>query len=116
MLRIFLHYGGQNITRSGCFRLQDASADKGNCFAWAAKDSSGTMAPFKFDRRKLRPDDVRIQVTYVGMCHSDLHQIRDDWGGSTFPMVPGHECLGVVTEVRPCCIMMLECELWPLTQ
>lgn len=78
-----------------------AGQHKGNCVAWAAKDESGVMAPWKFNRRSLRPDDVRIQVTYVGMCHSDLHQIRDDWGGSKFPMVPGHECLGVVTEVGP---------------
>lgn len=82
------------------FKQKGQSADeKGACFGWAAKDSSGKMQPYQFDRRELRGDDVRFQVTYCGMCHSDLHQIRDEWGGSTFPMVPGHECLGVVTEV-----------------
>jgi len=72
---------------------------KGNCLAWAARDSTGELAPFKFDRRELRADDVCMQVTYCGMCHSDVHQIKDDWGNSKFPMVPGHECLGVVVDV-----------------
>ena len=45
------------------------------------------------------PDDVRVQITHSGICHSDLHQIKGEWGNSTFPMVPGHEIVGVVTEV-----------------
>lgn len=53
----------------------------------------------KFQRRELRADDVKLQITYVGMCHSDVHQVLDEWGSSYFPMVPGHEILGVVTDV-----------------
>jgi D-arabinose 1-dehydrogenase-like Zn-dependent alcohol dehydrogenase len=74
-----------------------ADAD-GNCFGWAAKDSTGKLEPCKFTRRELRPDDVRMQVTYCGMCHSDVHQIYDEWGGSIFPMVPGHEVVGVIVD------------------
>jgi alcohol dehydrogenase (NADP+) len=57
------------------------------------------MAPLKFKRRELRSDDVKLQITYVGMCHSDVHQLRNEWGSSQYPMVPGHEILGVVTDV-----------------
>jgi D-arabinose 1-dehydrogenase-like Zn-dependent alcohol dehydrogenase len=42
---------------------------------------------------------VRVQITHSGICHSDLHQIKGEWGNSTFPMVPGHEIVGIVTEV-----------------
>ena len=56
------------------------------------------MDKWTFTRRKLRDDDVLIQITYCGMCHSDLHQIRNEWGNSKFPMVPGHELMGVVID------------------
>ncbi len=51
------------------------------------------------ERRELRGDDVAIDISYCGICHSDVHQARDEWGGSIFPMVPGHEIAGVVTAV-----------------
>jgi D-arabinose 1-dehydrogenase-like Zn-dependent alcohol dehydrogenase len=79
--------------------VQEGATNEGNCFGWAAKDSTGEMSPYTFTRRELRPDDVRMQVTYCGMCHSDVHQIRDEWGNSKFPMVPGHEVVGVIVEV-----------------
>ncbi|KAI5055064.1 hypothetical protein GOP47_0030482 [Adiantum capillus-veneris] len=66
---------------------------------YAAQDSSGHLAPFLFTRRATGPKDVTFKISYCGICHSDLHQIRDEWGGSIFPMVPGHELVGVVTEV-----------------
>ncbi|MCO5611649.1 hypothetical protein L7F22_065903 [Adiantum nelumboides] len=66
---------------------------------YAAQDSSGHLAPFVFTRRATGPQDVTFKISYCGICHSDLHQIRDEWGGSIYPMVPGHELVGVVTEV-----------------
>ncbi|MFK5689810.1 NAD(P)-dependent alcohol dehydrogenase [Ornithinimicrobium sp. LYQ92] len=59
-------------------------------------------APFRqttIERRDLRADDVRIDIAYAGICHSDIHQVREEWGTSPFPMVPGHEIAGVVSEV-----------------
>lgn len=73
----------------------DFSAQK--TLGYAARDAQSPVAPFTFERRALRPDDVRIEVLYTGVCHSDLHQARNDWGGSVFPMVPGHEIVGRVT-------------------
>ncbi|KAL4451587.1 hypothetical protein ABPG75_007249 [Micractinium tetrahymenae] len=74
-------------------------SETGDCLGFAARDASGTLAPFRFIRHPVGPDYVRIQITHCGVCHSDLHQIKNDWGNSTFPMVPGHEIVGVVTEV-----------------
>lgn len=67
--------------------------------AYAALDSKSPLVPFQFDRRDLRPDDVQIEILYCGVCHSDLHQARNEWGGSRYPMVPGHEIVGKVTRV-----------------
>jgi len=64
--------------------------------AFAAKQPLG---PYAFERRDPRPNDVVIDIKYCGICHSDVHQARDEWGGSQFPMVPGHEIAGVVTAV-----------------
>ncbi len=66
---------------------------------YAAQNARTPLAPYQFQRRDLRPQDVSIQIQYCGVCHSDLHQIRDEWGGSIFPMVPGHEIVGRVTGV-----------------
>lgn len=66
---------------------------------YAAQHSEAPLAPFKFERRALRPNDVAMQILYCGVCHSDLHQARDDWGFSRYPIVPGHEIVGRVTEV-----------------
>jgi alcohol dehydrogenase (NADP+) len=67
--------------------------------AYAALDPKTLLVPFQFDRRDLRPDDVHIEILYCGVCHSDLHQARDEWGGSIYPMVPGHEIVGKVIRV-----------------
>jgi uncharacterized zinc-type alcohol dehydrogenase-like protein len=53
------------------------------------------------ERRELHEDDIAIEIKFCGICHSDVHQARDEWGGSIFPMVPGHEIAGVVTAVGP---------------
>lgn len=67
--------------------------------AYAATSPTSSLTPFRFDRRDPRPDDVVIEVLYCGVCHSDLHTARNDWGWSTYPIVPGHEIIGRVTEV-----------------
>ncbi|KAJ8765708.1 hypothetical protein K2173_014830 [Erythroxylum novogranatense] len=66
---------------------------------WAARDTSGVLSPFKFSRRATAEKDVTFKVLYCGICHSDLHTIKNEWGTSTYPLVPGHEFVGVVTEV-----------------
>jgi uncharacterized zinc-type alcohol dehydrogenase-like protein len=66
---------------------------------WAARDARSPLAPFDFERRAPGPKDVLIDILFCGVCHSDLHQARDEWGGSLFPMVPGHEIVGRVSQV-----------------
>ena len=66
---------------------------------YAAQNKTSPLAPFSFERRDMRPDDVVINIEYSGICHSDIHQVRDEWGGSMYPMVPGHEIVGRVTSV-----------------
>ena len=67
--------------------------------AYAALNANDPLVPFTFERRAVRPKDVQIEILYCGVCHSDLHQARNEWGGSLYPMVPGHEIVGRVTEV-----------------
>ncbi|KAL3333515.1 hypothetical protein AABB24_033536 [Solanum stoloniferum] len=68
-------------------------------FGWATRDTSGVLSPFNFSRRVTGEKDVQFKVMYCGICHSDLHQLKNEWGNSKYPMVPGHEVVGVVTEV-----------------
>jgi uncharacterized zinc-type alcohol dehydrogenase-like protein len=67
----------------------------------AAHSAKAPLAAFSFERREPREHDVVIDIKYCGICHSDIHQARDEWGGSIFPMVPGHEIAGVVRAVGP---------------
>ncbi|MDP1836121.1 MAG: NAD(P)-dependent alcohol dehydrogenase [Chlamydiales bacterium] len=67
--------------------------------AYAATSEKAPLAPFSFDRRDLRPHDVKIEILYCGVCHSDLHQVKNEWKGTIYPVVPGHEIVGRVTEV-----------------
>lgn len=67
--------------------------------AYAAQDAKSPLAVWNIDRRAAGPNDVEIDVLYCGVCHSDVHQARDEWGGSIFPMVPGHEIVGRVKAV-----------------
>jgi len=67
--------------------------------AYAAKKVNEPLTFFPIQRRETGNHDVNISIKYCGVCHSDLHQVRDEWGGSTFPMVPGHEIVGIVTAV-----------------
>jgi uncharacterized zinc-type alcohol dehydrogenase-like protein len=66
---------------------------------YAAQDATTPLAPFQFERREVGARDVAIEILYCGVCHSDIHQVRNEWGGSIFPMVPGHEIVGRVTKV-----------------
>ena len=67
--------------------------------SYAAPSAKAPLAPFKLDRREVGPTDVLIEIAYCGVCHSDLHQAREDWGPALFPMVPGHEIVGHVSAV-----------------
>lgn len=67
--------------------------------AYAAMSATTPLQPFSFERRALGPKDVQIEILYCGVCHSDLHQARNEWGGSMYPMVPGHEIVGKVIGV-----------------
>lgn len=65
----------------------------------AALRPGGPLQPYEFERRSLGARDVAFKITYAGICHSDIHQVREEWGPALFPMVPGHEIVGIVSEV-----------------
>jgi uncharacterized zinc-type alcohol dehydrogenase-like protein len=67
--------------------------------AWAAPAAGKPLAPFAIERREPGPHDVEIDILFCGVCHSDIHQARDEWTGAVFPMVPGHEIVGRVSRV-----------------
>ncbi len=66
--------------------------------AYAAPAIKAPLAPWSFERRKVGPEDVRIDILYCGICHSDVHAARNEWGGTSYPLVPGHEIVGRVVE------------------
>ena len=68
---------------------------------YAALAVGDSLTPFSFERRDPGPKDVVVEIAFCGICHSDIHQVRDEWGGSMYPMVPGHEIVGKVTAVGP---------------
>jgi alcohol dehydrogenase (NADP+) len=67
--------------------------------AYAAQSAKATLAPWSIERREPGPHDVLIDILYCGVCHSDIHQVKDEWNNSIFPMVPGHEIIGRVVKV-----------------
>jgi uncharacterized zinc-type alcohol dehydrogenase-like protein len=67
--------------------------------AYAAPAAKAPLAPSLIERREPGPHDVLIDIRYCGVCHSDLHQVKDEWGGARFPMVPGHEIVGTVSRI-----------------
>ena len=67
--------------------------------AYAAHSSGAPLAPFQFERRDPGPKDILIEILFCGICHSDLHQVREEWGSAAFPMVPGHEIVGRVARI-----------------
>ncbi len=70
-----------------------------NTKAYAAYDATTPLRDFELERREPGPKDVDIEILYCGVCHSDIHQVRNEWGNSMYPMVPGHEIVGRVTSV-----------------
>ena len=70
-----------------------------NSRGYVATVKTAPLVPFEFERREIGDNDVALDIAYAGICHSDIHQVREDWGPSLFPMVPGHEIVGTVTAV-----------------
>ncbi|WP_417760509.1 NAD(P)-dependent alcohol dehydrogenase [Shewanella sp.] len=66
---------------------------------YAAHNADAELVPYHFERRDLRANDVAIEILYSGVCHSDLHTVNGDWGPQPYPLVPGHEIVGVVTSI-----------------
>ena len=66
---------------------------------YAAMEAKAALKSWEFERRELGPNDVQLDIAYAGICHSDIHQAREEWGPAIFPMVPGHEIAGFVTAV-----------------
>lgn len=80
-------------------QVEQPSATRLDARGYAAMTAADKLVPFKFTRRAPRPHDVVVDILYCGVCHSDLHFVRNDWGISLFPMVPGHEIVGKVSDV-----------------
>jgi uncharacterized zinc-type alcohol dehydrogenase-like protein len=72
-----------------------------NVIGYAASSAKAELSPYNFVRRGPRADDVVVEILYCGICHSDVHHVRDDWNNTTFPVVPGHEIIGRVISVGP---------------
>jgi alcohol dehydrogenase (NADP+) len=70
-----------------------------NVLGYAASSAKAALEPYRFERRDPRADDIVIEILYCGICHSDVHQVRDDWNNTTYPVVPGHEIIGRVVDV-----------------
>ena len=66
---------------------------------YAAQNATSGLSPFNFERRNPGPEDVQIEILYCGVCHTDIHFVRNDWGLSIYPLIPGHEIVGTVTKV-----------------
>ena len=69
------------------------------CTGFAAQSATSPLASFSFNRRDLGPEDIQIDIQFCGVCHSDLHTARNEWGGTAYPCVPGHEIVGRVAAV-----------------
>lgn len=66
---------------------------------YAVNQAKAPLIPYSFERREPRDCDIVVDIQYCGICHTDIHQVNDEWGGSVFPMVPGHEIVGIVSQV-----------------
>ena len=71
--------------------------------AYAAQSATSPLTPWTFERRAVGPNDVSIQIAYCGVCHSDIHTARGEWNGTRYPIVPGHEIVGTVTDRKSSC-------------
>ncbi|XP_074584532.1 putative cinnamyl alcohol dehydrogenase 1 [Curcuma longa] len=79
----------------------EAEVGIGNCLSWAARDASGILSPYRFDRRSVGADDVSIKIKYCGVCYADVVWTKNLHGDSMYPVIPGHEIVGVVTATGP---------------
>ncbi|MGB8131959.1 MAG: NAD(P)-dependent alcohol dehydrogenase [Candidatus Angelobacter sp.] len=79
--------------------LVAATPAKTKTLGYGAESAKSPLGPFSFARREPLPQDVQLEILYCGVCHSDLHTVRNEWGGTTYPAVPGHEIVGRVTAV-----------------
>src|SRR6476646_1560719 len=77
----------------------EATPAKIKTLGYGAESAQSPLAPFSFARREPLPQDVQIEILYCGVCHSDLHTVRNEWSGTTYPVVPGHEIVGRVSAV-----------------
>src|SRR6185437_2674121 len=66
---------------------------------YAATDARSPLGPFNFGRREPGPTEIAVEILFCGVCHSDLHMARNEWGGTNYPCVPGHEIVGRVVKV-----------------
>uniref|UniRef100_A0A0D3H6M2 cinnamyl-alcohol dehydrogenase n=1 Tax=Oryza barthii TaxID=65489 RepID=A0A0D3H6M2_9ORYZ len=90
----------RNLQRARASAAEQGMEEQGKAaVGWAARDDSGVLSPYSFSRRAQKDDDVTIKVLYCGICHTDLHIVKNDWGNAMYPVVPGHEIVGVVTGV-----------------
>uniref|UniRef100_A0A0E0ERY6 cinnamyl-alcohol dehydrogenase n=1 Tax=Oryza meridionalis TaxID=40149 RepID=A0A0E0ERY6_9ORYZ len=88
----------QRASASAAAAAEQGMEEQGKAaVGWAARDDSGVLSPYNFSRRAQKDDDVTIKVLYCGICHTDLHVVKNDWGNAMYPVVPGHEIVGVVT-------------------
>jgi uncharacterized zinc-type alcohol dehydrogenase-like protein len=87
------------MTTTSAESLQPARPQVRATRAWAAQSATSPVAPFTIERREPLPDDVVIDILFCGVCHTDLHQVRNEWAASVYPMVPGHEIVGRVARV-----------------
>jgi uncharacterized zinc-type alcohol dehydrogenase-like protein len=79
-------------------RAKMETADMFQCAGFAAQGANVPLAPFSFNRRVPGPKDVEIEILFCGVCHSDLHQTRNEWQNTVYPCLPGHEIVGRVTK------------------
>lgn len=70
-----------------------------NVKSYAVQSAEQPLAPFNIERRSIKEDDVAIEILYCGVCHSDIHQVRNEWQNAIYPMVPGHEIVGRITSL-----------------
>ncbi len=87
------------MTGPGSLHATEGGAPRELVRAYAAFDASGTLKPWQFERRPMGADDIVIDIKYASICHSDIHQMKGDWGPQAYPQVPGHEIVGIVAAV-----------------
>src|SRR5499426_2191342 len=86
------------MSGEGYVRIMNTTKAK----AYAAQSATSSLSPFGINRREPGPADIKIEILFCGICHSDLHQVRNEWSGvmpTVYPCVPGHEIVGRVTKV-----------------